>query len=189
MTTAAAILAAGGGSRFGGDSRSGGKLRAVLRGRPLVQWAVDHALAAELDEVIVVTGALAIEDLLPDSVRVVHNRRWAEGIATSLACAIRAAHDEGHDALVIGLGDQPFVPPEAWRAVADTDATPIAVATYEGKRRNPVRLGRAAWDLLPSTGDEGARRLMAERPELVTEVACAGDPADIDTQEDMNRWS
>jgi molybdenum cofactor cytidylyltransferase len=189
MTTAAAILAAGSGSRFAGEPRSHGKLRVPLQGRPLVQWAVDHALAAGLDEVIVVTGATAIEDLLPASARVVHNPDWSGGIATSLACAVAAARDHGHDALVVGLGDQPFVPPEAWRLVAASDTTAIAVASYDGRRRNPVRLDRSVWDLLPTTGDEGARRLMSERPELVTEVACAGDPADIDTQEDLTRWS
>jgi len=103
---------------------------------------------------------------------------------------LEAAERAGHDLAVIGLGDQPLVSPAAWRLVAEADAElPIVVATYGGERRNPVRLSRSVWAELPTEGDAGARVLMAGRPELVSEVACPGEPADVDTQEDLARWS
>jgi CTP:molybdopterin cytidylyltransferase MocA len=150
----------------------------------LVQWAIDAAAGAGLDDLVVVTGAVELE-LAVASVR---NPAWASGMATSLQAGVAYARARGHDAVVIGLGDQPFVPSSAWRAVADA-STPIAVATFAGDRRPPVRLAASVWELLPTTGDEGARAVMRQRPELVTEVACDGEPADIDTAEDLARWS
>jgi CTP:molybdopterin cytidylyltransferase MocA len=152
-----------------------------------VTWAVEHAFAAGLDETIVVTGAADVGKYLPEGVHVVTNARWAEGQATSLHAAVKAADAAGHGAIVVGLGDQPSVPADAWRMVAASHAA-IAVATYDGHRRNPVRLARSVWSLLPVEGDEGARSLIRRRPDLVGEVACVGDPADIDTADDLARW-
>jgi CTP:molybdopterin cytidylyltransferase MocA len=153
-----------------------------------VWWAVTHAVESGLTPVWVVTGAVDLTGVLPNGATVLPNPRWVEGQAGSLQAAVAAARAAGLPALVVGLGDQPLVRPEAWSAVASSDA-PIAVATYDGRRRNPVRLAAAVWDLLPATGDQGARILIEQRPELVQEVPCQGDPADIDTREDLLRWN
>ena len=209
MTTAAVLLAAGGGSRFAGSGGATHKLLAPLRGRPVFAWALDAVLQAAradraaradgadaadgadgpgIDEVIVVTGAADLGGLVPEGVTVVHNERWAEGQATSLHAAITTAREHGHDAVVVGLGDQPFVVPAAWQLVA-ASPDPIAVATYGGRRRNPVRLAAQVWPLLASHGDEGARNVMRLHPDLVGEVPCPGDPGDIDTVEDLRTWN
>ncbi|MBK5224194.1 MAG: nucleotidyltransferase family protein [Acidimicrobiia bacterium] len=184
-TTAGVVLAAGGGTRFAGD---GHKLLAPFRGRPVVAHVVDAVCAAGFDEVIVVTGAVDLAGLLPSTVTVVENEAWALGQAGSLQVALAAAGAAGHDAVVVGLGDQPLIGADAWRSVA-TSESPIAVATYDGARRNPVRLHRSIWPLLPTDGDQGARGLMLVRPDLVAEVPCQGSPVDIDTVEDLDRWN
>ena len=180
MSLAAVVLAAGGSVRF----RDGAKLAAPFRGRPLVSWVVAAALEAALDETIVVTGAAELT--LPAGVEEIRNDDWADGLASSLACAIDACGH--HDAIVVALGDMPFITPEAWRSLALSSA-PIAVATYEGRRSHPVRLAREVWPLLPRSGDEGARELMRLKPDLVQEVPCAGRSVDIDTVEDLEEWS
>jgi len=185
VTTAAVVLAAGGSSRFAGERH---KLLSDFRGRPLVVWALDHALAAGLDATAVVTGAVDLDDVLPAGVCVVHNERWADGQASSLQAALRWAREGGFDAIVVGLGDQPLVPPEAWTIVA-ASTSPIALAEYGGHRSPPTRLASSVWSLLSETGDAGARSLMAERPELVQQLACPGQAIDIDTVEDLARWS
>jgi CTP:molybdopterin cytidylyltransferase MocA len=190
-TTVAVVLAAGEGTRFEGAAH---KLVSAFRGRPVVVWAVEAAIASGL-ATVVVEGAVGLATTLDDAglrdhVTLVRNERWVQGQAGSLTRGVEAAGTAGADAVVVGLGDQPMVEAEAWRLVAASDRTfPIAVATYDGERRNPVRLDRAVWDLLPSEGDEGARSLIRRRPDLVMEVPCPGQPADIDTVEDLRRWS
>ena len=192
IETVVVLLAAGAGVRFTG---TGHKLSAKLSetahepAATVLERAIDHALAADIGPVIVVTGAAT--DTIPARfdglVLVQFNPRWAEGQMTSVRSGLERAVELGASAAIVGLGDQPFISPQAWRAVASSPG-PIAVATYDGRRANPVRLNASVWDLLPTTGDEGARSLMRVRPELVREVPCTGSPADIDTAEDLSRW-
>jgi molybdenum cofactor cytidylyltransferase len=182
--TAAVLLCAGGSTRFSGGQP---KLLAPFRGKPLVAWALEHVDAAGLDEVIVVVGPTDLSEVLTTQV-VVDNPEWAAGIASSLRAGIAEAERRGHEAVVAGLGDQPLIASSAWSGVAATDS-PIAVASFAGRRTPPVRLARAVWQLLPDSGDVGARTLMRERPDLVREVACEGEPLDIDTLEELARWT
>jgi molybdenum cofactor cytidylyltransferase len=186
VTILAVVLAAGGGTRFHGATH---KLLAPLAGRPVLEHAIAHAFEADLDETVVITGAAPMDSVkVPAGVEMVHNPRWATGQASSLQAALSFARARGHDAVVVGLGDQPFVPPVAWRLVADTDAA-LVVAVLAGARTPPVKIAASLWDELPTEGDEGARVLLRRRPDLVVPVACPGSPVDIDTAEDLAEWN
>ena len=184
----AIVLAAGGGSRFGG-----GKLLAKLGGRPIIEAVLDNLREAPVDEIFAVVGADAErlrEVCKRYGVRTVANEDWEGGQSTSVLAGLRAS---GGRAAVVLLGDQPFVGAEAVeRLVADfAEGAKVAVATYGGKRRNPVLFSREVWPLLEAelAGDEGARSVLRQHPELVVEVPCegVGDPVDVDTREDLRR--
>src|ERR1700683_3357797 len=117
MTVAGIVLAAGGCTRFEGPEH---KLLSSFRGRPLVTWAIEAALGAALEEVAVIVGATDLGAAVPEGVSVIENPGWASGQASSLQTAVSWAHERGHEAMVVGLGDQPLVPSEAWTSVAAT---------------------------------------------------------------------
>ncbi|MEE9415809.1 MAG: nucleotidyltransferase family protein [Acidimicrobiales bacterium] len=185
MSVAGVLLAAGAGSRFLGPTH---KLLADFKGRPLIEVSLEPLLAAGFDEVIVVSGAIDLVDHVPEVVTIIENHDWERGQASSLQAAVHYLERMGHETMIIGLADQPFVTTEAWQAVSATEGD-IVTAVFDGQRRPPVKLDQITWPLLPLDGDQGARGLFRSRPDLVHEVACEGKPFDIDTQEDLERWS
>jgi len=190
MTVAGVVLAAGAGRRFTSSGGAGHKLLALIDGQPVVGHVLDAVRSAGFDEVVLVQGAVDLTAHAGADITLLSHPRWAEGIATSLQVAVAYARAAGHEAVVVGLADQPGVPAGAWSTVAAAPAEPpIAVAVYDGRRGNPVRLAADVWPLLPATGDEGARSLMRGRPDLVREVPCTGQAQDVDTLEDLDRWS
>jgi len=186
----AVVLAAGAGSRFGG-----GKLLARLGGQPLIAAVLGNLRDAPVDEVIVVIGADAerLREVCEQyGVRTVKNEVWERGQSTSVLAGLRACGEKARAAVLL-LGDQPFVGAEAVERLvaAFVGGAKVAVATYGRRRRNPVLFSREVWPLLEAelAGDEGARSVLRRHPELVVEVPCedVGDPADVDTREDLRR--
>lgn len=186
----AILLAAGAGSRFGGD-----KLLAEFEGRPLIEHALFTLRGAPVDETVVVVGGDAgrlREVCEPYGVRIVENPDWVEGQSTSVRAGLRAM-SPGARAAVVTLADQPLVGTGAIERLVEAfeRGATVAVAVYGGHRRNPALFAREVWPLLIEelSGDEGARAVMRRHPELVTDVVCdgVGDPVDVDTREDLSR--
>ena len=193
---AALVLAAGRASRYraaGGVEPT--KLVALYRGEPLVRWAARTALSSRARPVVVVTGHARAEveaALAGLDLRFAHNPDFAQGLATSLRAGLAALPAEATGALIL-LGDMP----EASAATADAliaafMAKPqalAAVALYQGRRGNPVLLGRGLFgDVAGLSGDEGARGLLQGLPpeQIATvEVAESGVTRDVDEPEDL----
>ncbi|MCF6506770.1 nucleotidyltransferase family protein [Blastococcus sp. MG754426] len=182
MRTAAVVLAAGGGRRYGMP-----KALVEYEGSLLVERAVATA-GAVCDPVLVVLGARAVDvwrsARLANAV-VLANKDWESGMASSLRTGLDGLRGfPGRvDAALVTLVDMPGMTPEALRAVA-AHAAPdaLATATYDGVRGHPVLIGRDHWAGVAetATGDEGARRYLAAHD--VVEVDCTGlaDPVDLD---------
>ncbi|MFI5052841.1 MAG: NTP transferase domain-containing protein [Acidimicrobiia bacterium] len=190
LPVAAAVLAAGRGTRLGGDAA---KPLLRWRGRPLVQWAVDAALASGLAPVIVVVGYRGdeVRSSIPvdPGVRVVENTDWDQGIASSLHAALEILMPmDAVAAVCVGLADQPLVGAEAYRRLAAHGGAAIVEARYGGEPGNPVKLARSLWpDAMQLRGDVGARALMRDHLVDVVECGDTGSAADIDTLEDLDR--
>ncbi|MEC7811089.1 MAG: nucleotidyltransferase family protein [Actinomycetota bacterium] len=185
MTVAAVVLAAGKGQRW---DKPGHKLLAELNGKPVVYWSIRSAADANLDELIVVSGSVDIAHLVPEGSTLLHNPDWESGQSSSLRVCVDWAVSKGHEAVVVGLGDMPGVPTEAWVSVAECPA-PLVVATFNGERRPPTKISAEFFEYLPTEGDVGARPLLNGGNYNVAEIVCQGNGDDIDTFKDLEKWS
>jgi CTP:molybdopterin cytidylyltransferase MocA len=184
MAPAGIVLAAGASRRFGGV-----KQLAELRGRPLLSYAVEAMLAVPaLEPVIVVLGHAADEIASAiefGSATVVVAAAWNEGQSASLQRGIIAAGDA--DAVVVTLGDQPFITPQVIAGALDQLPGHDAVrATYDGKPGHPVVLSRRAMDADGGlSADTGARAQPSRFREREWEAGHLSSAPDIDTREEL----
>jgi nicotine blue oxidoreductase len=184
VNVAGLVLAAGSGSRLGHP-----KALVQVGAERLVDRAVRTLRAGGLDPVVVVLGAALTE--VPGAT-VAENPDWESGMGSSLRVGL-AAMPAGAGAAMVYLVDQPDVGPAAVArlAAAFEAGAVVAVASYSGRRGNPVLLARSTWPEVSrlAQGDVGARPFLAAYPELVTPVPCddIADPTDIDTPEDLAR--
>jgi molybdenum cofactor cytidylyltransferase len=188
------ILAAGGSSRFHGKP----KARLVFDGQPLVVRAIQTGRAADMDEIVVVSGHGAEElaqVLKGDSqVRLAHNPDWQQGQATSIKAGLRelAANPAGRsNAVIFMLVDQPFVTPDLLRKLIETHQTglaPIAAPIVGDARANPVLFDRVTFaELMGLQGDTGGRAIMGHFPHTWLPWLDDRILLDIDTPEDLER--
>lgn len=180
------VLAAGQSRRMGETN----KLLADWAGKSLIQHSVDAALASGADSVYVITGHdgdRVARQLIAREVVVVRNPEYAQGLSSSLQAAVRGV-PETVAGIVVCLGDMPLVRAAHLDALIAAFSlhqnSAICMPVFQGKRGNPVLLGRELFaQLAEIEGDRGARGLISDRDELVVEVPVE-DPGvliDIDT--------
>lgn len=189
-TVAGVLLAAGTSTRFGDRN----KLLATVDGGPVVRHAAATLLASRVDSVTVVLGheagrvRAALDGL---DVSIVENPDYREGQATSVRTGVAAVRDRADvdvDAIVIALGDMPFVAPSSVDALVDAylaGAGDALAAACDGERGNPVLFDARHFDALASVeGDVGGRAILLREGRLVE----TGDPGvrrDVNTPGDL----
>lgn len=184
------VLAAGTSSRFG----PGNKLLREIDGEPVVRHAVGTLSAARLEHVAVVVGheapalreAVAVLD-----VTVLANEDYAEGKSTAIRSGVAHVAEAGADAVVIALGDMPFVSQSSVNALVrahEHRPETAFAAAFDGERGNPVLFDAVHFDELRVLhGDAGGRHVLREADAALVETGDPGVCQDIDTPGDAER--
>lgn len=181
------VLAAGLSRRLGRN-----KLLLPLGPKPILVWSVENALAAALDEVIVVVGhqhEIVEEAIRHLPVRIAHNSDYETGQSTSLKTGVREA-PPNCECFIFFLGDQPLIGPEIVTHLLRRyrqDHPLFVTPTCNGKKGNPVLVNAdLRQELTALTGDTGARVIL-KRHSGQTATVEVDDPAigmDVDREED-----
>lgn len=187
MKPRAVLLAAGSGSRFGGDKM----LAPLPDGTPIGVASWRNLVSVIADAVVVArSGDNALRDAFQAAgANVIDCADAQAGMSRSLIAGLEATpNDSGW---IIALGDMPFIKPETIMKVADAieQGELIAVPTYKDKRGHPVGLSASLYEeLMAITGDEGAREVVRRHAGACCLIACDDDPGilrDIDTPDDL----
>ncbi|HZE06405.1 MAG TPA: nucleotidyltransferase family protein, partial [Solirubrobacteraceae bacterium] len=158
-------------------------------GRTLLDHVLATARACDFDQLVCVIGGAAEQirervDL--SGALVVENRHFGEGCSSSIAKALTAV-DARADVLVLMLGDQPGVAPQAVKALlAGRGDAPLAACAYDDGRGHPLAFARSTFaDLQALHGDKGVWKLLDRHASEVVDVSVSGPiPRDVNTDED-----
>jgi molybdenum cofactor cytidylyltransferase len=186
----AVVLAAGSSTRFVGETP---KQLTAIDGISMVRRVAQAALASKASEVIVVTGfqqARVASEVKGLAVHTVYNRRFQQGLSTSVKTGLWAVSDRSSAVLFIPC-DQPHLDTTSLDLLVETyrrGRGSILVPAYRGRRGAPVLFDRKFFaELAAIAGDEGGRQILERHPAEVIEVELQDEAPlhDFDTVEEL----
>lgn len=187
--TAIIVVAAGSSSRFG-------RMKQLVHynSKTLLQHVADEAIGSGANSIIVVTGYHADEvakETHGDNIRVVFNKHWEDGIASSIVTGVETATASGDiNKLIIAVCDQPFISSSVFNQlckIQEESAKTIVASAYAGTVGTPVLFTQKYFNALKALkGDEGAKKIVQSNKDDVATIDFSEGAIDIDTQEDYN---
>ncbi len=182
----AVVLAAGPSTRFGRT-----KQLEKFEGVSLAAGAVRKAESVCGELTVLVTGKdwqKVADTCAPLAGYFVINTDYEQGLASSIACGVRAVA-ESADAILLMLADLPLVTTEhltnlvnAWSESPQT----IVASAFEDTLGPPIVFPKADFDaLMQLSGDRRARPIIDANKERVQDIACEEASFDIDRPEDL----
>lgn len=175
------IILAGGSSRRMGTN----KLMLEYEGKPIIQWTLENSIRSNLTEVVLVYGEYDIETETP--VRKIYNYRHLEGMSTTIKAGMEDFHGDG---VMLLLGDMPFVSVDSINKLImgfSRQTKNIAVPVFNGKRGNPVIIGKKYFQcLIDNTGDKGARDIISSNMDDVEFIEMDNEGIFIDIDDKVS---
>ena len=182
---AAVLLAAGRGTRFGGnklEAMLGDKMLGLHAARTLSGLGCGHLFAVHDPARTALASAL-----LAEGFTLIDNNTPEAGLSRSLSLAANAVLATDADALLICLADMPLVTAAHLHALVEKHGDRVVVSAIGDTRLPPALFPRAFLPMLANlAGDQGARRLLGD---ALAVYGTAEMLADIDTRDDLNRSS
>ena len=179
------LLAAGRGSRFGGnklEAMLGGKMLGLHAAQTLAGIGCGHVFAVHDPANARLAAALSAEGFT-----LIDNHSPEVGLSHSLSLAVEAAFDTDATALLVCLADMPFVTSAHLAALIEARDHGVVASAIRDARMPPALFPRSSWlALAAATGDEGARPLLRD---AFSVRGSAEMLADIDTRAELNRSS
>ena len=161
----------------------------MLNNANLIQHAIDEALSADAEKVLVVLGSGA--EIITDSINkkqahIINNKNWEEGIASSIRIGVENARliSPSINAVILMVCDQPYVSASLLKnLVAHHNDTgkPIVASQYKDTLGTPVLFNKTIFpELLKLNGDSGAKQIILDNKEKVQPVKFPLGEIDID---------
>ena len=184
------ILAAGSSSRLGEP-----KQLLEHHGKSLLQKAIDAAINADANPVIVVLGANAdriAKEINKSKIQVIINSEWEEGMASSVRVGLNEVLfiAPSTEAVILMVCDQPYISPDLIKDLINThkqSRNPIVSCSYGEAIGPPALFHRSLFnELMELNGDVGARRIIQRHSDEVATVSFIKGKIDIDTKEDYD---